>query len=87
MKYKPITITVCTVNQYRDIKGLHLYCPDLFEIENGIKSAEDNGTTIVFAHYTNQGHFYDNVPVDVKNLLLKLAAKGHTVSFAFTYSI
>lgn len=66
---KRIQVTVCTKDQYQDIVGIHLNCPDVWYLHDAIERAHRDGFNIVFCHYQSKGPSLYLIPYDVLNIL------------------
>lgn len=76
---KTLYITVCTHDQYRDIVGIHLNCPDLFYLSSTVSST--NGHRTIFCHYDRVGPAKFILPYDVLTYLIELHGENVQVSF------
>lgn len=77
-----LVVTVCSPEQYRDVQGIHLLCPDDWYLNDAIHTAERDGFKTIFCHYETNGTAQYKIPYDVLNRLSELAKeKGVKVSY------
>lgn len=76
-----VIINVCAHDQYRDIAGIHLCCPDAYYLNSTVTDAPDKGHTLIFCHFDTHGADQYRIPCDVLNRFMEMSAAGARIVF------